>query len=97
VWFKFDLSGTPPHLKDPVKRKDWTEIKRLVAEDVRECGGLLDEFWIENPNSKDNRAGNALVHIQEDRVREVTRCLKQKWRIARGGGSSSVLNTIEDL
>jgi hypothetical protein len=97
VWFKIDLSGTPAQFKDAVRRKDWAAARRVADKDARECGALLDNFWIQGSGTSHN--GRALVHAPDgwlgsDQDRE----LRRRWEIDEDrAGDVEELLTVEEL
>ena len=96
VWFKIDLSGTPRQFRDAVSRKDWASAKRVAAKDARDCGGLLDEFWIQG--SAANRKGRALVHVPDGWVGSAQDSeLRGRWEVEDRADDVEEMFTVEEL
>ena len=95
VWFRIDLSGTPPQFREDVRRKDWAAVKRTAAKDARECGALLDELLIQG--SGHSHIGRVFLHVADDWPgSDGERRLKERWEI-RDEEASEVLFTVEEM
>jgi hypothetical protein len=96
VWFKINLSGTPRQFKDAVRRKDWAAAKRVAAKDARECGGMLDEFWLQGSGT--SHVGNALVHVPDDWLgTDKDRELRRRWEVEDRADDVQELLTVEEI
>jgi hypothetical protein len=62
VWFRFDLSGTPPQFRDDVARGDWGAVAETARSDASECEAELERFWVEEHGGA-ARVGHALVNV----------------------------------